>query len=150
MVKGGAYGFASATGYGEDLDAIARVVQTASRNAAFLDSRVQRGKPDFPANAPLSRKDGLEQDVPVEQGYLLGIVDEIDAYIAELNRAIPAMRLLPANAPVGGVTVRDTGEDTSAHRYLTFNNYIYLPTGDPQANALAVVNRQARAAMVPG
>lgn len=77
-------------------------------------------------------------------------VSAIDAYIAELNRAIPAMRLLPANAPVGGVTVRDTGEDTSAHRYLTFNNYIYLPTGDPQANALAVVNRQARAAMVPG
>ena len=38
VVKGGAYGFASGTGYGEDLDAIARVVRTASSNTDFLDS----------------------------------------------------------------------------------------------------------------
>ncbi len=79
VVKGGAYGFASGTGYNDDIEAIARVVQTASSHAAFLDSRVRRGKPDFPANAAFVRKDGFEQDVPVEQGYLLGIVDEFDS-----------------------------------------------------------------------
>lgn len=41
VVKGGAYGFASGTGYSDDLEAIARVVQTASNHAAFLDSHVQ-------------------------------------------------------------------------------------------------------------
>jgi len=83
VVKGGAYGFASATGYGDDIDSIAQIVRAASDNAAFLDRHVQRGMPDFAPVQPFSRTDGLEQDVPVEQSYLLGIVDDLDSYLAE-------------------------------------------------------------------
>ncbi len=129
VVKGGAYGFASATGYGEDLDAIARVVQTASRNAAFLDSRVQRGKPDFPANAPLNRKDGFEQDVPVEQGYLLGIVDEIDAYIAERFPKLLSRRVFARVLDMEKLLY--TSDGVVSHSFVPRSNvYVFMTTQD--------------------
>ena len=129
VVKGGAYGFASGTGYGDDLEAIARVVQTATNNAAFLDRHVQRGKPDFPANAPFTRKDGLEQDVPVEQSYLLGIVDELDSYIAErfpklLSRQIVA-RVLDMEK------LLYTSDGVVSHSYVPRSNvYVFMTTQD--------------------
>lgn len=83
VVKGGSYGFASATGYGDDLEAIARIVATATQNASFLDKHVLRGELDFAPIQPFTRKDGLEFDRPVEQATLLNMVDEIDSYIAE-------------------------------------------------------------------
>lgn len=78
-------------------------------------------------------------------------VAAVDSYIAELNRAVPVMRQLPANAAASAAPAPGAGkgEDTSQNRYFTVNNHIYLPSGDPKAVALEVTNRQARAAMVP-
>lgn len=129
VVKGGAYGFASGTGYSEDIDAIARVVQTASSHAAFLDSRVQRGKPDFPANAPFSRKDGLEHDVPVEQSYLLGIVDELDSYIAERFPKLLSRRIFARVLDMEKLLY--TSDGVISHSYVPRSNvYVFMTTQD--------------------
>ncbi len=129
VVKGGAYGFASGTGYGDDLEAIARVVQTASSHAAFLDSRVQRGKPDFPANAPFVRKDGLEHDVPVEQSYLLGIVDELDSYIAERFPRLLSRRIFARVLDMEKLLY--TSDGVVSHSYVPRSNvYVFMTTQD--------------------
>ena len=129
VVKGGAYGFASGTGYGEDLDAIARVVRTASSNADFLDSRVRRGKPDFPANAPFSRKDGLEHDIPVEQGYLLGLVDELDSYIAERFPRLLSRRVFARVLDMEKLLY--TSDGVVSHSYVPRANvYVFMTTQD--------------------
>ena len=129
MVKGGAYGFASGTGYGDDIEAIARVVQTATTNAAFLDSHVQRGKPDFPANAPFTRKDGLEQDLPVEQSYLLGIVDELDSYIAERFPKLLSRRIFARVLDMEKLLY--TSDGVVSHSYVPRSNvYVFMTTQD--------------------
>ncbi len=129
VVKGGAYGFASGTGYGDDLEAIARVVQTAASNAAFLDSRVQRGKPDFPPNAPFSRKDGLEHDLPVEQSYLLGIVDELDSYIAERFPKLLSRRIFARVLDMEKLLY--TSDGVISHSYVPRSNvYVFMTTQD--------------------
>ncbi len=129
VVKGGAYGFASGTGYGDDLEAIAKVVQTASSHAAFLDSRVQRGKPDFPANAPFVRKDGLEHDVPVEQSYLLGIVDELDSYIAERFPKLLSRRIFARVLDMEKLLY--TSDGVVSHSYVPRSNvYVFMTTQD--------------------
>ena len=129
VVKGGAYGFASGTGYNDDIEAIARVVQTATANAAFLDSRVQRGKPDFPANAPFSRKDGLEHDVPVEQSYLLGIVDELDSYIAERFPKLLSRRIFARVLDMEKLLY--TSDGVVSHSYVPRSNvYVFMTTQD--------------------
>ncbi len=129
VVKGGAYGFASGTGYGDDIEAIARVVQTATTNAAFLDSHVQRGKPDFPANAPFTRKDGLEQDVPVEQSYLLGIVDELDSYIAERFPTLLSRRIFARVLDMEKLLY--TSDGVVSHSYVPRSNvYVFMTTQD--------------------
>ena len=129
VVKGGAYGFASGTGYNDDIEAIARVVQTATANAAFLDSRVQRGKPDFPANVPFSRKDGLEHDVPVEQSYLLGIVDELDSYIAERFPKLLSRRIFARVLDMEKLLY--TSDGVVSHSYVPRSNvYVFMTTQD--------------------
>jgi len=129
VVKGGAYGFASGTGYGDDIEAIALVVQTATNNATFLDSRVQRGKPDFPANAPFSRKDGLEHDVPVEQSYLLGIVDELDSYIAERFPKLLSRRIFARVLDMEKLLY--TSDGVVSHSYVPRSNvYVFMTTQD--------------------
>ena len=129
VVKGGAYGFASGTGYGDDIEAIARVVQTATTNAAFLDSHVQRGKPDFPANVPFSRKDGLEHDVPVEQSYLLGIVDELDSYIAERFPKLLSRRIFARVLDMEKLLY--TSDGVVSHSYVPRSNvYVFMTTQD--------------------
>ena len=129
VVKGGAYGFASGTGYNDDIEAIARVVQTATNNATFLDSRVQRGKPDFPANAPFSRKDGLEHDVPVEQSYLLGIVDELDSYIAERFPKLLSRRIFARVLDMEKLLY--TSDGVVSHSYVPRSNvYVFMTTQD--------------------
>ena len=129
VVKGGAYGFASGTGYGDDIEAIARVVQTATTNAAFLDSHVQRGKPDFPANAPFTRKDGLEQDLPVEQSYLLGIVDELDSYIAERFPKLLSRRIFARVLDMEKLLY--TSDGVVSHSYVPRSNvYVFMTTQD--------------------
>ena len=129
VVKGGAYGFASGTGYNDDIEAIARVVQTATANAAFLDSRVQRGKPDFPANAPFSRKDGLEHDVTVEQSYLLGIVDELDSYIAERFPKLLSRRIFARVLDMEKLLY--TSDGVVSHSYVPRSNvYVFMTTQD--------------------
>ena len=129
VVKGGAYGFASGTGYNDDIEAIARVVQTATANAAFLDSRVLRGKPDFPANAPFSRKDGLEHDVPVEQSYLLGIVDELDSYIAERFPKLLSRRIFARVLDMEKLLY--TSDGVVSHSYVPRSNvYVFMTTQD--------------------
>ncbi len=126
VVKGGAYGFASGTGYGDDLEAIARVVQTASANAAFLDSYVQRGKPDFPANAPFTHKDGLQHDVPVEQSYLLGIVDELDSYIAERFPRLLSRRVFARVLDMEKLLY--TSDGVVSHSYVPRSNVYVIMT----------------------
>ncbi len=129
VVKGGAYGFASGTGYSEDLEAIAKVVQTASNHAAFLDSRVQRGKPDFPANAAFVRKDGFEHDVPVEQSYLLGIVDELDSYIAERFPKLLSRRIFARVLDMEKLLY--TSDGVVSHSYVPRSNvYVFMTTQD--------------------
>ena len=129
VVKGGAYGFASGTGYGDDIEAIALVVQTATNNATFLDSRVQRGKPDFPANAPFSRKDGLEHDVPVEQSYLLGIVDELDSYVAERFPKLLSRRIFARVLDMEKLLY--TSDGVVSHSYVPRSNvYVFMTTQD--------------------
>jgi hypothetical protein len=49
----------------------------------------------------------------------------------------------PPNAP-------DTSPPYLPGPNVTYNNHLYLPYGDPDAVALAVINRQAQSAMVPG
>lgn len=129
VVKGGAYGFASGTGYSDDIEAIARVVQTATSNAAFLDSHVQRGKPDFPANFPFTRKDGLEHDVPVEQSYLLGIVDELDGYIAERFPKLLSRRIFARVLDMEKLLY--TSDGAISHSYVPRSNvYVVMTTQD--------------------
>ena len=129
VVKGGAYGFASGTGYSDDIEAIARVVQTATSNAAFLDNHVQRGKPDFPANAPFTRKDGLEHDVLVEQSYLLGIVDELDSYIAERFPKLLSRRIFARVLDMEKLLY--TSDGVVSHSYVPRSNvYVFMTTQD--------------------
>ena len=129
VVKGGAYGFASGTGYGDDLEAIDLVVKTASANAAFLDSHVQRGMPDFPANAPFTRKDGLQHDVPVEQSYLLGIVDELDSYIAERFPRLLSRRVFARVLDMEKLLY--TSDGVVSHSYVPRSNvYVFMTAQD--------------------
>ena len=129
VVKGGAYGFASGTGYSDDLEAIAKVVQTAGSHASFLDSRVQRGKPDFPANASFVRKDGFEHDLPVEQSYLLGIVDELDSYIAERFPRLLSRRIFARVLDMEKILY--TSDGVVSHSYVPRSNvYVFMTTQD--------------------
>ncbi|MFA5611635.1 MAG: TldD/PmbA family protein [Anaerolineaceae bacterium] len=129
VVKGGAYGFASATGYGDDPEAIARIVATASQNAGFLDRRVQRGEPDFLPNRPLTRKDGLEHDVAVEQSYLLDMVDELDSYIAERFPRLLSRRVFARSLDMEKLLY--TSDGIVAHSFVPRSNvYIFMTTQD--------------------
>lgn len=129
VVKGGAYGFASATGYGDDIEAIARIVATAEQNASFLDRHVQRGEPDFLPNRPLTRKDGLENDVVVQQSYLLDIVDELDSYIAERFPRLLSRRVLARSLDMEKLLY--TSDGIISHSFVPRSNvYIFMTTQD--------------------
>lgn len=129
VVKGGAYGFASATGYGDDIEAIARIVATAEQNASFLDRHVQRGEPDFLPNRPLTRKDGLENDVVVQESYLLDIVDELDSYIAERFPRLLSRRVLARSLDMEKLLY--TSDGIISHSFVPRSNvYIFMTTQD--------------------
>ena len=129
VVKGGAYGFASATGYGDDVEAIAQIVRAASDNAAFLDRHVQRGQPDFAPVQPFSRTDGFEHDVPVEQSYLLGIVDELDSYIAERFPSLLSRRVFARVLNMEKLLY--TSDGVVSHSFVPRSNvYIFMTTQD--------------------
>ena len=129
VVKGGAYGFASATGYGEDVETIAQIVRAASQNAAFLDRHVQRGQPDFSPVQPFTRKDGLEHDVPVEQSYLLTIVDELDSYIAERFPRLLSRRVFARSLDMEKLLY--TSDGVVSHSFVPRSNvYIFMTTQD--------------------
>lgn len=157
VVKGGSYGFASATGYGDDPDSIAQIVQAARQNAAFLDKHVQRAQPDFAPVEAFKRRDGLVYDLSVEQSYLLEMVDDLDSYIAErfpnlLSRQIIA-RLLDMEkllytsdgvvshslVPRANIYIFMTSEDKNGHAIETYKVHGGLgsfPTLFPRAEDL--------------
>ena len=90
---------------------------------------MQRGKPDFPANAPFSRKDGLEHDVPVEQSYLLGIVDELDSYIAERFPKLLSRRIFARVLDMEKLLY--TSDGVVSHSYVPRSNvYVFMTTQD--------------------
>ena len=129
VVKGGAYGFASATGYSDDVEAIAQIVRAASDNAAFLDRHVQRGMPDFSPVQPFTRIDGLEHDVPVEQSYLLGIVDELDSYIAERFPKLLSRRVFARVLNMEKLLY--TSDGVVSHSFVPRSNvYIFMTSQD--------------------
>lgn len=128
VVQGGAYGFASGTGYGDDLEAIAKVVRTASSNAAFLDSRVRRGKPDFPANTPFTRRDGLMHEAPVEQSDLLSIVDDLDSYIAERFPRLISRRVVARVLDMEKLLY--TSDGVISHSYVPRSNVYVILTAE--------------------
>lgn len=83
VVKNGSYGFASSTDYDESEESIARVIETAARNADFLNSRVKLGREDFPKVEPLHNENGLEEDLPVSAKQMIEFGSDLDAYILE-------------------------------------------------------------------
>ena len=83
VVQKGSYGFASSTDYSADMGGLHRVVQAAATNANFLDSRLKRGRKDFEPVKPFTRKDGLEEDLPISPASLIAYISELEAYIVE-------------------------------------------------------------------
>ena len=79
VMKGGAYGFASASGL--QPDDVPRLLHEANENARFLNERVQLGRPAFPANAAGHYEHGLDHARAVEQEALATFARDLDAYI---------------------------------------------------------------------
>lgn len=79
-------------------------------------------------------------------GLALGITKGAQEAVAAAERmaaAVAAGSSLPAAAFAGRPGAAGAGGGTSLTDQRQFNNHLYLPTGDPEAAALAVVNRQA-------
>ncbi|MBP7213293.1 MAG: TldD/PmbA family protein [Anaerolineaceae bacterium] len=128
VVKGGSYGFASATGYADDPDSIDRIVKAALQNASFLDNHVQRGMPDFAAVAPFTRQDGLEHDINVEQSYLLGIADELDSYIVERYPKLLSRRVVTRILDMEKLLY--TSDGVVSHSYVPRSTAIVVMTAE--------------------
>ena len=69
------------------------------------------------------------------------MADTIDAHVAQINRDIPVYNRTPNT---GGITTGVVGGSSVNNVF-----HMYLPTGDPAANALAVANRIAQIATPP-
>ena len=85
VCKNGVYGFASEAGL--STDAAGRVLKTASDNAAFMDSRIGKGKGARPS-IPYSFIDSGVTYNDAEQKEFIEFMKEIDAYIATKEKLI--------------------------------------------------------------
>lgn len=91
VYKGGAWGFASSPGDGEE--AVKKVLAAASKNAGFLDSRLKMGKPQLPAVRAEGFYDYGTKKTRLSQKELVEFARAVDSYIADKYPALKGRRV---------------------------------------------------------
>jgi len=109
VYKNGVYGFASGAEYSEE--SVKAILAAAERNAEFMDNRVNKGKPAFPALESDSYRMARKVE-DAEQKLYIEFAKEIDAYVSEKYPNLASRRVVVRSDAMEKLFVGSDGFDS--------------------------------------
>ncbi|MCL2151811.1 MAG: TldD/PmbA family protein [Oscillospiraceae bacterium] len=94
VYNGGTFGFASCADYSDE--GVGKVLDAATDNAAFMNSRAKKGMPDLPGAHPGNYEVRIKPDADVPQSMLIDFVSGLDSIIVRKYKNLSS-RIVVAN-----------------------------------------------------
>jgi len=114
VYKGGTFGFSSGAGYSDE--GVRNVLAAAAKNAAFMDSHVNKGMPPLPEAAPGNYGIKTKPRADVPQGSLIGFATALDGAITEKYKKLSSRTVIADCLDIEKLLVVSDGADSHSYQ----------------------------------